>query len=324
MKLLVIHSRDLEKGSTKFRFVQYQDFLKKHDIHIDYIRYRDINSETLEKLPGYDLVVNQKCLMNIGLSKEIRKRSRRILFDFDDAIWTRPGKPYGLITGWRVRRRLQYWLNGADVVTTANGFLADYARQYSQCVRVVPMAIDIHQWQPLDTKKSNCTIGWAGSPATLKNLGRLEHVLQQILERHSNVVLSIFSGARPGLQLPYDYVAYQAGKEAEFIRRLDIGLLPLPREEYAMGKSPIKAIQYLACGVPVVGDIIGASQEILTPENSFSVKTDQEWIQALAELIKNSGLRKEMGHNGLLYVRDRFNTEIVRQQLLEILRDSCG
>lgn len=324
MKLLVIHSRDLEKGSTKFRFVQYEEFLKGQGIHPEYIRYKDINSAALEKLSNYDLVVNQKCLMNIRLARKIRERSKRILFDFDDAIWTRPGKPYGLITGWRVRRRLQYWLNSADVVTTANSFLADYARQYNQRVIVLPMAIDMQQWQPLDKEGSQCTIGWVGSPATLKNLERLEHVLQQTLDRHSSVALSVFSGARPDLQLSFQYVAYEPGKEAEFVRMLDIGLLPLPREEYAMGKSPIKAIQYLACGVPVVGDIIGASQEILTRDNSFSVKTDLEWIDALTELINNSGLRKEMGHNGLQYVRDRFNTKIVRKQLLEILRDSCG
>lgn len=320
MKLLVIHSRDLEKGSTKFRIVQYRDFLKEHDIHLDYIRYRNINSETLEQLPGYDLVVNQKCLVNIGLSREIRKRSRRILFDFDDAIWTRPGKPYGLITGWRVRRRLQYWLNSADVVTTANGFLADYARQYSQCVRVVPMAIDMSELYASETKRETIRIGWAGAPVNLPNLQRLEPVLKWVLGQYPNSELAVFSGRKPRFDVSFIYVPFTPGGEGKFIRSLDIGLLPLVREEHAMGKSPIKSIQYLACGVPIVGDIIGATREILNENNSVSVSTGDEWKKALSTLIENPDLRRTLGAQGYADVHRKHDVSVVRNQLLDTIR----
>lgn len=324
MKLLVIHSRDLEKGSTKFRFVQFQDYFREQGIETDYVRYRDIDQAWLEKLPHYDVVVNQKCLMKMRLAQKIRELSRRVVFDFDDAIWTRPGKPYGLITHWRVRHRLHYWLKLADRVTTASNFLAAYAKQQTSRVTVIPMAIDMQQWQPGERKGNDCTIGWVGSPATLKNLERIEAVLQQTLQRFAEARLAVFCGKRPSLSLDYDYTGYQPGAEAGFIRGLDIGLLPLPREEYAMGKSPIKAIQYLACGVPVVGDIIGASGEFLGKDNSISVKTDAEWLEALEVLIHNVTLRRQMGQRGMQDVHRKFDATIVRQQLVELLRDTSG
>jgi len=61
------------------------------------------------------------------------------------------------------------------------------------------------------------------------------------------------------------------------MQSLDIGLLPLNDDEYSRGKSPIKAIQYLACGIPVVGNIFGGASEILNAENSIAVNSDQEW-----------------------------------------------
>ena len=317
MKILVIHSRDLEKGSTKFRFVQYQDFLKEHDIHLDYIRYRDINSGALEKLPGYDLVVNQKCLMNIGLARKIRERSKRILFDFDDAIWTRPGKPYGLITGWRVRRRVWFWLEQADVVTSANEFLAAFARRFSSRVRVIPMAIDMSELSASETRREIIRIGWAGAPVNLPNLQRLESVLKWVLAQYPNSELAVFSGQKPRFDVPFIYVPFTPGGESEFIRSLDIGLLPLVREEHTMGKSPIKSIQYLACGVPIVGDIIGATHEILNEKNSISVSTDDEWKKALCTLVENPNLRQTLGTQGYADVHSKHDVRVVRNQLLD-------
>lgn len=319
--VLVISSRDLEKGSTKFRIAQYEDYLAARGIRLQYIRRNAINTETIRNLSGYDLVFNQKCLINTALSRRIISNSKRTLFDFDDAIFTRPGRPYLWPTSFKVKRRLQLWLRRADVITTSSRYLADYAAQYSSRVIILPMTVDTELWHPAtDRQRDETVIGWAGAPVNLPNLNRLEPVLRTILDKYPSVRLAVFSGKRPDLQCRYDYYPFEPGAEHGFIRNLDIGLLPLPDEPYTLGKSPIKAIQYLACGVPVIGEVHGgAPAEILNPDNSLAVCSQQDWVRALEQLILDREYRKALGAAGRKLVLETHSRHRVEQQVYRVI-----
>lgn len=296
MKVLVISSRDLEKGSTKYRIAQYQGLLGANGIELEYAKRGDCGRSLIERASQADLVFNQKCLFRASLARRLLAVSRHTLFDFDDAIYTRPGTGYSWFTGFKVRRRLRLWLDHADAVTAANEYLAAYARQYSRNVEVVPMAIDMETWQPAERKPDErVTIGWAGSPVNVPRIERIGPILAEITRRFPAVRIAVYSGRRPSLPCSFEYREFHPGTEAAFVRRLDIGLLPLTRDAYSAGKSPIKAIQYLACGVPVVGDSIGATREILNPANSIAVTTEDEWLHALEALITDPGRRGALG-----------------------------
>ena len=83
----------------------------------------------------------------------------------------------------------------------------------------------------------------------------LNGVLCSLLKNNKNLKLAILCGKKPVLQCPFEYYEFSSRDESHFIKQVDIGLLPLVHEEYMMGKSPIKALQYLACGIPVVGNV---------------------------------------------------------------------
>ena len=318
MNVLVITSRDLEKASTKFRIVQYNDYLNSKGIHLQFVR-KEIGSAVLKHIKDFDMVFNQKCLMRSSLSREIILNSPKTLFDFDDAIYTRPGPPRSFITQWRVRRRLHLWLREADIVTTANSFLADYARQHSSSVVLVPMAIDTDIWKPIAKKKNEqLTIGWAGAPVNIPNLERIGPALSVILKKYPFLKLAIFSGKKPSLPCPFEFHLFMPGAEPDFIQSLDIGLLPLSNEEFSKGKSPIKAIQYLACGIPVVGNVNGATAEILNQNNSIHVSSHDDWINALEVLIHDRNLRTLLGKTGRQFILNRHSIYKVREQLLGI------
>lgn len=319
MNVLVITSRDLEKASTKFRIVQYSDYLNSKGIHLQFIRHKEISSALLKRLQDFDMVFNQKCLFRNSLSRIFFTKRPRTLFDFDDAIYTRPGSPRSFITEWRVRRRLHLWLREADIVTTANTFLADYARQHSSSVVVVPMAIDTDIWKPTIKKESKqIVIGWAGAPVNIPNIERIGPVLCVLLKKYPSLRLAVFSGEKPSLPCPFEFHRFVPGAEPAFIQSLDIGLLPLPDEEYSKGKSPIKAIQYLSCGIPVVGNVKGATAEILKQNNSIPVSSQDDWVNALEVLIHDRNLRTSLGETGRQFILDRHSIYTVREQLLGI------
>jgi len=321
MKALVIISRDQDKASTRFRFVQYESLLAAEGITLEYIRRDTIDAKVLARIPDYDVLINQKCLMKKSLANKVIAASRRIIFDMDDAVWTRSGRNHSWFTAWRVKSRLRQWLSSADVVTVANNYLADYARKFSQSVEVIHMALDVNDWQPSEKKQQKVTMGWAGSPATVKNLEHIGEALCQCLTDNSELRLAVYSGKKPALNCDFDYTPFEPGTEAAFMQQLDIGLLPLPEDDaFTRGKSPIKALQYMASGIPVVGQVRGATAEILNTTNSLQVETDADWQQAIKFLSQDTQKRAQLGQAGREFVVQEHNMHHTVEQIITTMR----
>lgn len=320
--VLVLAVGDLETGSTQYRVAQFAPFLARHGVGLTFVDREAIDQQTVVQAGAVDVVLNQKCLFNAGIAKRIIQVARRVIFDFDDAIFTRPGRPYRWWTRQRLRHRLRLWLRSATVVTTANQYLAAHARPEARDLRVIPMALDLDRWYPPATRPDYdpIRIGWAGSPGNVINLERLDPVLTRVLNDHPQASLHVYSGKRPALRCPHHYHPYAPGTEADFTRSLDIGLLPLPDEPHARGKSPIKAIQYLACGVAVVGNVVGATAEICTPANSIAVTTEAEWYTQLGNLIEDRSRIRQLGEAGRQHAQQHHDLAACATQLLHALK----
>lgn len=314
-----MHSRDLDKGSTRFRVVNYQPWLESMGLHLDYVNRKDITPRQVQQS---DVFFNQKCRVSAWQSVRLRRAAKRIVFDFDDAIWTRARKPYGPVVGWRVRKRLDWWYAAADLVTTSSDYLADYARRVTSKVQVIPMAVDVDEWSPAPRPMDGrIRIGWAGRPGNLRFLKVIEPELEALKRARPMVDFAIYSGEKPDFSFPFDYTPFASGTEAAFCQQLDIGLLPLPDNEFARGKSPIKAIQYLACGVPVVGNVIGASREIVTPQNGIDVGHGT-WLDALIRLVDDAAERARLGAAGRAHILLHNNLVHTRPALLRAITGS--
>lgn len=294
--------------------------LQEKGVEMEFVERAELNSDCIPRAREADLVFNQKCLFRNGLQRRILKAAKRVIFDFDDAIWTRPHCSHSLLTRWRVQRRFRLWLQDAHPVIAANKYLADYARRQGAETVVIPMALDLQRWQPrVGANDAPIRIGWAGSPVNLKYLERIEPVLAQLISERENVQLHVYSGARPKLNIPYEYTPFAPDTGPQFTASLDIGLLPLEDDEYLKGKSPIKAVQYMACGVPVVGNAYGATKEILTPDTGIPVADNQDWQRALTALIDNRDLRMELGKAGRALVCARHDVRKVGMRLLDLI-----
>jgi glycosyltransferase involved in cell wall biosynthesis len=320
-KILLLTVGDEHTGSTRYRILQYLPFLEEHGYDFHWLRKGGATLKSIGKVDSIDLVFNQKSLFSIKKSKRITRVNRPIVFDFDDAIYTRPGKGYSLLTRMRVRRRLRFWLQKSAVVIVANGVLADYAKRYSRNVVVLPMSLDLTKWSPPKEKveSGSFSLGWIGSPGNLRYLRQIEGAIGKAISRCPRVRLKVFCGERPALSIPFIHYPYSPEKEVEFCQSIDLGLLPLRDDEYLRGKSPIKAIQYMACGVPVVGSAPGATSEILSPENSMVVRDDQEWTDAICLLANDPRLAKELGRKGRELVEENHDLRKNSKVLLEIL-----
>src|SRR5690606_3788648 len=92
------------------------------------------------------------------------------------------------------------------------------------------------------------------------------------------------------------------------------GLLPLPDNAFAAGKSPIKALQYAACRIPCIGSPIGATKEILRDgETGLAALDPESWQKSLLRLIDSENERRRLGDAA----RQNFLANHSRTQVLE-------
>ena len=287
MRIACLPIGDLQTPSTWYRIGQYVPFFKSQGITLDFCKEGD-------SLDSYDLIINQKNLFPPSRWRSII-RHKKMVFDFDDAIWTRPIKPYSFLTQWRVNKRLKFWLQNSQQTFVANQYLANYAKKHSGSVTVLPMSLDLDLWKPGVQEEG--LIGWCGAP---HNFHYLESMQEELLELKSNfpqVRFAVYSGKKPALKIPFEYVPFQKGSEHLFVQRLQIGLLPLDNDPYSCGKSPIKALQYMACGVPIVSNGQGATVELLQGINASSCQELLQDLNKRAALSKAGRALVEKNHD---------------------------
>ncbi len=293
---------DYAQASTWYRIGQYLPFLESRGFNVEKF--------FLDRVGEYDLVIVQKVLLPTSLAKKIVKKARRIIFDFDDAIWTRPGKDFSFITKWRVNKRLAVWLEGADAVLVPNKVLEAKALSYTNKVHVLPMAIDIAPYKKRD--KTPAIMGWSGAP---HNLPYVEAILPAIKKVEGK--LSIYSGKKPNF--PCEHIPFTVGGEAPYLEQVGVGLLPLPLDAYSRGKSPIKALQYMAAGIPFVYSGSGGIEEMVDPSFAFRADSEEEWVNLLTKFLKDETFRNQAGVAARTYVERYFSVSCQQEKLLKVI-----
>jgi glycosyltransferase involved in cell wall biosynthesis len=96
---------------------------------------------------------------------------------------------------------------------------------------------------------------------------------------------------------------------------------PLADDEWSRGKCGFKAIQFMACGVPVVAAAVGVNREIIEDGvNGFLASTPDEWKCKLARLIDDPVLRHRMAAAGRKTIEERYSTAVAAPVVADILR----
>src|SRR5207342_2377602 len=150
-------------------------------------------------------------------------------------------------------------------------------------------------------------VGWIGTPTTFPYLEGLADVLREVAAQHP-FVLKVSGAGRaahfPGLKVVE--VPWSLDREVELFNTCDIGVYPLTDDEWAKGKCGFKAIQFMACGVPVVEAAVGVNTEIIQDGvNGFLASTASEWEDKIGRLLADAGLRQRLGEAGRKTIEQR-------------------
>lgn len=333
MKVLALASYPEQAAATRYRLVQFVAPLAEHGIELIvrpflepqtfadlYKREAALQNalgllkaaarrvRDLIEAVNVDLILIQREAMMFGppviewtMTKVLR---RPLVLDLDDATYVRYVSPtYG-----RVASVLKWFSKTDDLISWSklvicgNRSIAEYVTSKGKRAVIIPTVVDTDRFRPAKERKNDVpVIGWIGTHSTFPYLESIFPVLQKLARSHQ-FRLKVIGSGRQTLELPgveIENCEWRLECEVADLQSFDIGLYPIRRDEWAIGKSGFKAVQYMAVGIPYVVSPVGACTEIGEPNvTHFCANTEDEWYEALARLIEDRALRLKMGRAG--------------------------
>ena len=339
-----------EAPSQRYRFEQYLQILLQHGILTNLqsflsksswrIFYGSGNSlkksgiiligflkrlRILFSLSNYDIVFIHREVTPVGppvfewlIAKIFRKK---IIYDFDDAIWlTDKTNESRLVKSIRCRSKVASICKWSYRVSCGNDYLAAYTQQFNSNIIINPTTIDTNNVHvPISNKEilhsyqndNKVVIGWTGSHSTLKYLTTIQPVLQTIEDEFPQVSFLVIADQKPDLKLQrLNFIQWKKETEADDLSLMDIGIMPLPDDEWTKGKCGFKALQYMAMEIPCVASPVGINKKIIDHGiNGFLAATAEEWKLYLEKLITDTTLRITLGIAGREKIDEKYSVK---------------
>ena len=251
---------------------------------------------------------------------------RPLVFDFDDAIyladtsqanaWSRRLKPVTKVdTICRIARH----------VTVGNEFLAGFAKDRARAVTVVPSTIDtdVYQIQPRARNRIP-VIGWTGSITTVPYLMALAPALRRLREKQE-FELHVIGANIDIAGLTVRCLPWRGETEPDDLRALDVGLMPLSDDQWSRGKCGMKALQYMALGIPPVVSPVGVNMTIVRDGvNGFYAQAEEEWIDRIALLLEDEPLRRGLGQEAQRTVEESYSARAHAPRVARIFAEAAA
>ncbi len=267
---------------------------------------------------------------NTLFERQMKKSGAKIIFDFDDAIWLYDISEGNRRFGWLKKPEKTADIIGlADLVFAGNNFLAQYALQHNKNVKIVPTVIDTNYHKrssPVGLKQKVC-IGWTGSHTTIKHFEFGLNFLYKIKEKYGEKVYFKLIGdpTFKNAELNLNGIAWKKESEIHDLNEIDIGIMPLPNDEWSMGKCGFKGIQYMALEIPCIMSPVGVNIEIIQDGvNGFLSASEDVWVEKLSALIESPALRSSIGKAGRETVIQKYSVDSLKTRYLSYFKELVG
>ena len=342
-KILFIaaHRKDRAPGQ-RFRFEQYFDYLNANGYTCDLSfiinenddkvlyskgKYFDkvmialksavIRLKDVLRRNDYDIifVFREGFLTGTVLFEELLSKSKaKMVFDFDDAIWHFDVSEANKSMGWlKNPGKTARLISFADIIFAGNQYLADYAKHHNDNVVIVPTTIDTDEYvaTPFVDKKQIC-IGWSGSVTTIKHFEMAIPFLKILKAKYGERIKIKVIGDKSysNHELNISGIGWRRETEIKELSEIDIGIMPLPNDEWAKGKCGLKGLQYMALNIATIMSPVGVNTDIIQDgTNGFLADVSEEWVDKISRLIDDSNLRRTLANNGRTTVLEKYSVK---------------
>jgi glycosyltransferase involved in cell wall biosynthesis len=339
--------------SQRFRFEHYLTALNKNNIDFDYKTFIGVNEYKTIFKPGnlfkktfiilkgflkralvlftlkqYNFIFIHREAAPLGppvlewlIAKVWRKK---IIYDFDDAIWIPLSSDANPIAAqikctWKVGKICKW----STIVTTGNQFLANYALQFCNDVRIIATVVDTEKVHNIikDQEEEPLTIGWTGTFTNFIHLPLVTQAIKKLEEKYAFNFL-IIADKDPALNdIKYNYQKWSKESEINDLIKMNIGIMPLIKTDVQLGKCAFKAIQYMSLGIPAVVSPVGANCEVVQDGiNGYWADNEDEWYNRLEKLIINSEERSLKGKLAKQCIDGKYSVKATVNDFLQLFK----
>ncbi len=326
MNLFVI-SNNPNRASFRQRIGMYLPVLVNAGINSEVAKLPKgfFNRKTLFKKAGsFDIVFLHKKCLNFFDAKILTRYAKKIIYDFDDAMMYSPKKPQkqSYAHYWPFKRTAAL----ANLVIAGNSYLAQMAKKYNSNVVILPTGLDTEKYKSAgeSQKDGKIRLVWIGSKSTLRYLDEIKEPLEQIGGKYKNAVLRIISDEFPDFgNIEVEKIKWTLDGESRDLSQCDIGIAPLPDNNFTKGKCGFKVLQYMAAALPVAASPVGVNSDLVRDgTNGFCATTGQQWFESISRLINDAQLRRTMGQANQIFVK-QYDAKIIGRRLCDLISGSA-
>lgn len=350
--LYVAAHRPDRSPSQRFRFEQYIQYLKDKGFDYDFsylitpeddkFFYKPGNAikkmwvvarsymqrlRDASKASQYDIIYIQREAFMTGstyFERRFAKSKAKVIFDFDDSIWLSNVSDANKKFNWlKNSGKTSDIIGVSDLIFAGNQYLADYASQFNQNIEIIPTTIDTEEYQRrnIPNEDERVCIGWSGSITTIQHFEYALPFLRKIKEKFGDKVKfkAVGDGNYKNEELGIQGLPWRKDTELDDLSSFDIGIMPLPDDEWAKGKCGLKGLQYMALEIPTLMSPVGVNAEIIQDgENGFLATETDEWVEKIARLVESKELREEMGKAARKTVLEKYSVLALKDTYLRL------
>jgi glycosyltransferase involved in cell wall biosynthesis len=279
----------------------------------------------LRTLDDFDAVFVYREAALLGpafLEKRIAKR-KPIIYQLDDPLFVPYRSPSnGYLSYLKFFGKVKEIIKISRVVMVNSTHIREFAAQYNSNIWQVPSIVDTNKfiYRPFETTGRIC-VGWSGSPTTLKNIRMIEGPLQE-LSSADVCDLHFIGGEDFGLRdVNYTAQKWNSETEVEDLRKMQIGLVPLPENPWNKYKFIMKTAQYMALGIVPIGTPMASNPEVIMHgENGFLAESDDDWLRCVRTLVSDHELRARMSARAADDARTKYSLEANSEKVISAFR----
>jgi glycosyltransferase involved in cell wall biosynthesis len=277
---------------------------------------------------GYDAVFIYREAFPIGppiLETILDVIGRPLVYDFDDAVFLpNTSEANRFVAALKHADKIGSVIARCDEVIAGNEFLATYARRFNPHVHVIPTSLDTDLFVPRVEPSPNAVlvVGWIGTPTTAPYLAPLVDTMSGLAREREYVWRIVGAADRVSASgVRIEQPEWSLDREVALFQSCDVGLNPLPDTDWARGKCGFKAIQFMACGVPVVASPVGVNGDIIQDGvNGFLAATPAEWREKIGRLLDDPDLRRRLGRAARATIEARYSLRVNAPRVAAVIR----
>jgi glycosyltransferase involved in cell wall biosynthesis len=284
----------------------------------------------LRRLSRYDAVLVNREATLMGpavLERWVARLGKPLIYQLDDPLYIPYRSPSnGWLSYLKCFGKVATLCRLSSVVIANSPSHVAFAQRHNANVWEIPSVVDADTytgWRPSVAADGRVCIGWSGSPSTVANLQVIRDPLRNLSRRDDVDVLLI--GARDfGVpDVRYSGIQWRAETEVEDLRRLDVGLVPVPRTPWTPHKFYLKLVQYMALGIAPVATPLGSNRVVVEHGvTGFLAGDDSAWRESVTRLVENRDLREAMGRRAAQVARDRFTLQVNAEKIVAAFRSA--